>query len=227
MAAKLTAEAWDNSRTPRPLLEHVGAKLSRRRRLLLVYACCRRLAPVVTTPGGLDPLPVVERFADDPGASAEAKRARQTAIAAARAVLPRMGGTPAERGDAHAVLAVSGAVQCVTSRDIAGVFEMAVQAVEFAGHRSAPAERAAQATLVREVIGNPFRPVRLDPAWLSSPVLALAGTMYDARDFASLPILADALEEAGCDQPDVLAHCRGPGPHIRGCWVIDLVLGKS
>jgi hypothetical protein len=51
--------------------------------------------------------------------------------------------------------------------------------------------------------------------------------MYDSCDFTAMPILADALEEAGCDQPDILAHCRGPGPHVRGCWVVDLVLGKA
>ena len=51
--------------------------------------------------------------------------------------------------------------------------------------------------------------------------------MYESRDFAAMPVLADALEEAGCDHADVLAHCRGPGPHVRGCWVVDLVLGKA
>jgi hypothetical protein len=51
--------------------------------------------------------------------------------------------------------------------------------------------------------------------------------MYDTRDFAAMPILADALEEAECDNLDILAHCRGPGPHVRGCWVVDLMLGKK
>ena len=51
--------------------------------------------------------------------------------------------------------------------------------------------------------------------------------MYESRGFAAMPVLADALEEAGCDSPDILTHCRGDGPHVRGCWVVDLVLGKS
>jgi hypothetical protein len=83
------------------------------------------------------------------------------------------------------------------------------------------------AKLFREIVGNPFRIVTFDPAWRSTTAIGLAESMYTARDFAAMPILADALEEAGCDHPDVLAHCRGPGPHVRGCWLVDLVLGKS
>jgi hypothetical protein len=82
--------------------------------------------------------------------------------------------------------------------------------------------------LVRDIYGpNPFRPVAFDPAWRTDTVASLARQMYEARDFATMPILADALQDAGCDRPDVLAHCRGDGPHARGCWVVDLVLGKS
>lgn len=87
-------------------------------------------------------------------------------------------------------------------------------------------ERKAQAFLVRDVFPNPFRPVALEPAWRTEKVLALAGEAY-AGAFHILPILADALEEAGCDSADILAHCRGPGPHVRGCWVVDLLLGKE
>jgi hypothetical protein len=81
--------------------------------------------------------------------------------------------------------------------------------------------------LVKDIFGNPFRPVAFEPAWRTSNTIGLAERMYDSRDFATMPILADALEDAGCDHPDVLAHCRGGGPHVRGCWVVDLVLGKS
>jgi hypothetical protein len=81
--------------------------------------------------------------------------------------------------------------------------------------------------LMREIFGNPFRSASLDPSWLSSTVGALAQSIYNDRAFDRLPILADALEEAGCTSPEILAHCRGPGPHVRGCWVVDLVLGKE
>jgi hypothetical protein len=81
--------------------------------------------------------------------------------------------------------------------------------------------------LIHDVFGNPFRPVTFDPAWRTSTVHALATTIYDHRAFDRLPVLADALQDAGCEHADVLDHCRGPGLHVRGCWVVDLVLGKS
>jgi hypothetical protein len=95
-------------------------------------------------------------------------------------------------------------------------------------------EQAAQVAILRCIFGNPFRPVTLDRAWQSPQVVALAQAAYDDRelpagtlDVARLAVLADALEEAGCDRPDLLGHLRGPGPHVRGCWAVDLVLGKG
>ena len=87
--------------------------------------------------------------------------------------------------------------------------------------------RAEQAPILRCIFGNPFRPATLDPNWRTSTVLALAQGIYDDRAFDRLPILADALQDAGCDNEEMLAHCRGEGPHARGCWVVDLVLGKA
>ena len=81
--------------------------------------------------------------------------------------------------------------------------------------------------LVRDIFANPFRPVSADPAWLTSTVVQLAAGIYTDRAFDRLPILADALQDAGCDNADLLDHCRGPGPHARGCWVVDLILGTE
>jgi hypothetical protein len=83
------------------------------------------------------------------------------------------------------------------------------------------------AAVIRDIFGNPFRPVTTDSSWLTTTVVSLAGAIYHDRAWDRLPILADALEDAGGDNPDILAHCRGEGPHVRGCWVVDLVLGKS
>jgi hypothetical protein len=87
---------------------------------------------------------------------------------------------------------------------------------------------------LRCIFGNPFRPVSLAPAWLTPAVLKLAQAAYDDRilppghlDNTRLAVLADALEEAGCTDPDILSHVRGPGPHVRGCWPVDLLLGKE
>jgi hypothetical protein len=87
-------------------------------------------------------------------------------------------------------------------------------------------ERTVQAGLFRCVVGNPFRPTAFDPRWRTRTATDLARSMSESRDFGAMPVLADALEEAGCDDADVLAHCRGDAPHARGCWVVDHVLGK-
>ncbi len=80
---------------------------------------------------------------------------------------------------------------------------------------------------LHELFGNPFRPVAFAPNWRTETAVVLASGIYAERAFDRLPILADALEEAGCEHADVLTHCRGLGPHVRGCWVVDGVLGKT
>ncbi|MFO0826359.1 MAG: hypothetical protein U0792_25110 [Gemmataceae bacterium] len=82
--------------------------------------------------------------------------------------------------------------------------------------------------LIRDIFGNPFRPVTFAPEWRSDTAVSLAKHIYEARDFAQMPILADALQDAGCDNAEVLNHCRDANQvHVRGCWVVDRVLGKS
>lgn len=81
--------------------------------------------------------------------------------------------------------------------------------------------------ILRDIFGNPFRTVTFSQSWRTDTVVTLAQQMYESRDFSAMPILADALQDAGCDNEDILSHCRGEGPHVRGCWVVDLVLGKS
>ena len=82
--------------------------------------------------------------------------------------------------------------------------------------------------IVHDIFGNPFRPVAFSPSWRTDTAAALAQQMYDSRDFSAMPILADALQDAGCDSADILDHCRDPhATHVRGCWVVDLVLGRE
>jgi hypothetical protein len=104
----------------------------------------------------------------------------------------------------------------------------------------AEAEQAVQAALLRDLHGNPFRPLppkrgrkkwermwRSLLAWNDGTVVKLVQAIYDERAFDRLPILADALEESGCSDAEILSHCRGAGPHVRGCWLVDLILGKE
>jgi hypothetical protein len=87
---------------------------------------------------------------------------------------------------------------------------------------------AALAKLAHDIFGNPFRPITLDPDWITSSGTELAWQMYDTRDFSLMPILADALQDAGCDDAAILDHCRDPNRvHVRGCWLVDLLLGRS
>jgi hypothetical protein len=84
--------------------------------------------------------------------------------------------------------------------------------------------------ILRDLFGNPFRPVALDAAclaWNDGTIPKLAQAIYDERAFDRLAILADALEDAGCTDTDILGHLRSPGPHVRGCWPVDALLGKS
>jgi hypothetical protein len=86
------------------------------------------------------------------------------------------------------------------------------------------------ASCLRDVCGNPFRPRSIEPCWLAwgdGTVVKLAKAIYDDRAFGRLPVLADTLEDAGCRDADILGHCRGPGPHVRGCWVVDLLTGRK
>ena len=84
-----------------------------------------------------------------------------------------------------------------------------------------------ETTLLREILGNPFRPVAFSPLWRTGTAVSLAQTMYESRDFGAMPILADALQDAGCDNADILDHCRNTNlTHVRGCWVVDLVRNK-
>jgi hypothetical protein len=114
-----------------------------------------------------------------------------------------------------------------------GAASIAAEACDSQGiewHVAYSREGIAQCALIRDIFGNPFRPALLDPTWLTwnnGAVRKMAQAIYDERRFADLPILADALEDAGCADAAILEHCRQPGEHVRGCWVVDLLLGKS
>src|SRR5262249_44367045 len=84
--------------------------------------------------------------------------------------------------------------------------------------------RALQAALLRDIVGNPFRSITFDHSWRKPAVVDLAREIHEQRAFERMPSLADALEDAGCDNADVLQHCLQPGEHVRGCWVVDLIL---
>ena len=109
-------------------------------------------------------------------------------------------------------------------------WEAAVQVTQETRHQL----QRSQSAWLKCLFSNPFRPISIDPAWLTDTVTNLATVAYEERNLPSgeldpvrLAVLSDALEESGCNNADMLRHLRGPGPHVRGCWVVDLLLGKS
>jgi hypothetical protein len=108
--------------------------------------------------------------------------------------------------------------------------EAARDRAERQDERAAKGERRAQCALIRDLFGNPFRVTTIEPDWLvwnEGCAVKMARTIYDERKYQDMIILADALEEAGCDVPAILDHCRQASEHARGCWVLDLLLGLT
>jgi hypothetical protein len=221
----MTEAEWLACGNPIPMLEFLRGKrlgCGDRKRRLFSCACCRRIWRLLPAEETRNAVETAERYAD--GAVTDEELCKADGFPArGREQLSRLDWVAvwaahgAATRAAHAVQAASYAVQAVVlsagSDECAGV-----------------AERSAQAALLRDLMANPFRPFSLKPSWLrwnEACLGKLAQSIYEERAFDRLPVLADALEEAGCSDADVLAHCRQPGAHVRGCWVVDLLLGKS
>ena len=191
----MTENEWLVSADPKPMLDALGERLSKRKLRLLACAFFRHLyAPSHPLNSIIE---VGEKLADGTASGEELRAARSLA-----------------RGqEPYQMMAIQVVVSDATS-------DM-VYLVLGRGRARMHALR------VRELFGNPFRPVSVDPTWITSDVLALATGIYQDQAFDRLPILADALQDAGCDSEDVLNHLRSDGPHVLGCWSLDLVLGKS
>lgn len=118
---------------------------------------------------------------------------------------------------------------CASAIDRAGVLRLREKPGQSLFEIDLARERLQEllAGLIRDVFGNPFRPTAFAPEWRTGTAVALARRAYEGRDFAILPVLADALQDAGCEEPDILGHCREPGSHVRGCWVLDAILEKA
>jgi hypothetical protein len=213
-----------------PALVH--ARVSDRKRRLFAAACLRRVASRLLDARSRLALEVAERYADGL-ASEEARRDAEEAAAAAHYELRRA------RFTEDPSLAWSWAGEQLTRAAVLvashGLF-YAEDAADYArrslaGVGDEDAEERAQCALLREITGPlPGALPAVDPLWLLAndrAALRLAGESFERGAFDLLPVVADALEDAGCDAVEILAHLRGPGPHVRGCWCVDLLLGKE
>jgi hypothetical protein len=214
------------------MLELLREKGSERQFRLFALACCRRIWHLLPHVAHQQLLEAAERQLDGP-AHAMAFRSARIAFEEAR---ENASGFEEEHASLVAFDA-NEAVECTVSS--ANGYEVALAASDWTSRTAADAARDhnilqrewdAHCRLLQDIFGNPVRPSRLEPSWLTwngGSVRALAQTIYNEQNAEVLPILADALEEAGCDNTDILSHCRSPGPHVRGCWVVDLILGKK
>jgi hypothetical protein len=221
----MTEEEWLTGTDALRLVEHVHprARTRSRKYLLLNCACCRHLTPRFADDRLAQAIDRAERGADG-GLTEPTLKKWQGLVATAKCAARAR--SPAEVRAAHAVESLFSDRRTSYPPVMHGWRALCIDQAVF-GREFASAAPGIGLGLIRDIFGNPFRPVAFDPSWRTSTAVVLARQMYESREFSAMPILADALQDAGCEDPDILGHCRGPGPHVRGCWVVDLVLGKA
>lgn len=211
----MTEQEWLTATDMSPMLEFLSGKASDRKLRLLTCAFCSHTREVTTDPFFHTAFDTAERHADGLATNAELGLLRERIV--------RFAPLPSSIDNAMVL------PNYLLSQD-----EDLAYAVWGSGNSfwSLPASfRSRVGTLhvayTHDIFGNPFRPVSADPRWLTSNVVDLAAAIYKDHAFDRLAILSDALQDAGCDDDQILAHCRSDGPHVRGCWVVDLLLGKE
>ncbi len=235
----MTEAEWLACADPVAIAAAVWQTASDRHVRLIACGCCRRVWDWLVDARSRRAVEVGERFADGAATDEELGRAAWSAEAAAFAIDAKWERYRREQKGIRA-----GWLSPLDATEADGIVVGDGSAIPFDDARSAAdwAEGCASSrgsvfrrltspvfspAVVRDVVGNPFGPVLADPPWLTSEVLALARGIYAGRAFDRLPVLADALEHAGCDNTTLLDHCRGPGPHVLGCWAVDLVLARA
>ena len=226
-----TAEQWQTWDDMRPLLRPL-APVSDRKARLFECACLRRLWHAPEMASARPAVETWERLAEGAAGPQEVGAAARVLRQLRESVTIVMGGewgqSFCDAEDYHPEPWMTALRTCEAMDVLAGRLVRRAAGLEDGrpdwGHRAA--EQRGQRDLVRCLFANPFRPVTCDPAWRTPTATGLAHGIYAERAFDRLPILADALQDAGCQDAAILNHCGAAGPHARGCWVVDLLLGK-
>jgi hypothetical protein len=214
----MTEDDWLGADSALELLDSVLLDNASGRKLrLFACACCRRIWRLLHDDRVRRAVEFAEKHADGEASEEQLEHALDAALEV-------HSGTENDAVDKAATAAVFCANRSPNCASEAA--ECALDATTYDSDELEK-ENEVQAQLLRDIFGNPFRPATLNPAWRTSNVAALAQAIYADRAFDRLPILADALEDSGCDNADILNHCRQRGEHVRGCWVVDLVLAKE
>jgi hypothetical protein len=240
----MTEQEWLDCTYPGKMREFLRGKVSDRKLRLFALACNRRIWSLITDPRSRKAVEAIELYVENLIGEEDYQRAIEPALAAEEAE------SAATRAAHYAATAARSANADQAARAAArwAADAVAEHIVEQSQHedetvyaeadRAGDVEEREQCGLLRDILGNPFRPSPpLPPAvlsWNDLTVPRIAEAIYEERrmpegtlDNGRLAVLADALEEAGCTNPDILSHCRSGGEHVRGCWVVDLLLGKS
>ncbi len=233
----MTEQEWLNCTDPTPMLGPLRGKVSDRKLRLFAVACCDRLWPfLVQEQSWCRAVETGEAFAEGATTAKQQAAARRgvcVPVASdafarvlsniAKAVV-KASASDAAQDSNHGAACSAGWAQLAAARN-QGIGE---DEARTGFEQAFRLEKELQATVLRCVFGNFFRPVSVDTAWLTSTVVALAHGIYTGKAFDRMPILADALQDAGCDNADILAHCRDThATHARGCWVVDLLTGRE
>jgi hypothetical protein len=226
----MTEAEWLECMDPMPMLEFLRGKASDRKLRLCAVACCRRAWDSMPDARSKKAVETAEDYADGRATDDELNAASVGALSAAQVNITEADAHAEDWRKRYNALFAPWAVVQATVRDgpdgighgVAAIL-VAKDAVKAIG----PPENEVQTQLVRDIFGNPFRPLTIDPSWLTPTVKILAQRIYTDRSFDKMPILADALKKAGCANEEILGHCRGLGSHVRGCWALDLVLGMG
>jgi hypothetical protein len=230
----MTEEEWNDpeaDRGPSELLAQIEDRASPRKLRLFGLLCCRQNEDVFQDRRMKDLLDFAERFIEgqttDEERAAIVKRAKPVFQAAGLGEIVSDVFVPFDLvSDVYTIREANHATSLIINCPVSFDSPDEPNPVDEHNWDQARELRLELAIFLRDIFGNPFRPVLFDPAWRTSTAIGVAQKMYDSRDFSAMPILADALQDAGCEDEAILNHCRGDGPHVRGCWVVDLVLGK-
>jgi hypothetical protein len=249
-----TGAGWLSAMSPYGMLRHLRhgrgvttTAAGRRRLRLFCVACCRSVWEHLDE-SSRHAVEVAERFADGRAPKAELAAAHERAVEAHRSASETLAAMQERREALPEELAVrvfatraaewTAGLRLADATEVVAHSTVTIRASPLSQGPGRPPGRVGrqqeessfQAGLLRCLFRSPFWPAAADGAWITGgggTVTRLARAIYDERAFGRLPVLADALEEAGCTDPAVLVHCRGGGPHARGCWVVDALLGKA
>jgi hypothetical protein len=213
----MTEAEWLVCSDPQPMLEFLRGRASDRKLRLFACACCRKLLHPFQPQKYRNATEAAERHAD--------RLLTEEEVDAVKWQWDRI-------DRRH----LSGREECEVQAVCGSLRVSAAEGASYAG-QAVTEIGISPVGLLCCIFGDPFRPMTIDPAWIArhdGTIPKLAQAIYDDRHLPSghldphrLAVLADVLEDAGCTDHDILAHCRGPGPHVRGCWVVDLMLGKE